>query len=79
MHSRATHEYRNVKEVCTDAVWGQDDDMVIGILEAIKQAKRTDIKFVVGGGGMKEMVQRVGDGDAMVPVDVLYSPTMVAR
>jgi ribose transport system substrate-binding protein len=61
-----------------DAIWAQDDDMVVGILEAIKQAKRTDIKFVIGGAGMKEMVQRVMNGDKMVPVDVLYPPAMVA-
>ncbi len=61
-----------------DAVWAQDDDMVVGILKAIEQAKRTDIKFVVGGAGMKEMIQKVMDGDAMVPVDVLYPPAMVA-
>ena len=61
-----------------DAVWAQDDDMVVGMLEAIEQAKRTDIKFVVGGAGMKEMVQKVMDGDPMVPVDVLYPPAMVA-
>ena len=30
-----------------DAVWCQDDDMAIGVFEAIAQAKRTDIKFVV--------------------------------
>jgi ribose transport system substrate-binding protein len=61
-----------------DAVWCQDDDMEVAVLEAIKQAKRTDIKFVVGGAGMREMVQKVMDGDPMVPVDVLYSPSMVA-
>ena len=61
-----------------DAVWCQDDDMAVGVFEAIKQAKRTDIKFVVGGAGMKDMVKRVMDGDPMMPVDVLYSPTMVA-
>jgi len=61
-----------------DAVWAQDDDMVVGILKAIEQAKRTDIKFVVGGAGMKEMIQKVMAGDAMVPVDVLYPPAMVA-
>jgi ribose transport system substrate-binding protein len=61
-----------------DAVWCQDDDMAVAVLEAVKQAKRTDIKFVVGGAGMKEMVQKVMDGDPMVPVDVLYSPSMVA-
>lgn len=61
-----------------DAVWCQDDDMAVAVLEAVKQAKRTDIKFVVGGAGMKEMVKKVMDGDPMIPVDVLYSPSMVA-
>ena len=61
-----------------DAVWCQDDDMAVGVLEAIKQANRTDIKFVVGGAGMKDMVKKVMDGDKMIPVDVLYPPAMVA-
>ncbi len=67
-----------VKHPKIDAVWAQDDDMVVGILEAINQAKRTDIQFVVGGAGMKEMIQRVMNGDKMIPVDVLYPPAMVA-
>ena len=67
-----------VKHPKIDAVWAQDDDMVVGILEAINQAKRTDIKFVVGGAGMKDMVQKVMNGDPMIPVDVLYPPAMVA-
>ncbi|PZQ48430.1 MAG: ABC transporter substrate-binding protein [Rhodovulum sulfidophilum] len=61
-----------------DAVWTQDDDMSVGALEAIEQSGRTDIKMVVGGAGMKEMIKRVMDGDAMVPVDVLYPPAMIA-
>ena len=61
-----------------DAVWCQDDDMTVSVLEAVKQAKRTDVKFLVGGAGMKEMVEKVMNGDPMVPVDVLYSPSMVA-
>jgi ribose transport system substrate-binding protein len=61
-----------------DAVWCQDDDMAIGIFEAIAQAKRTDIKFVIPGGGAKDMIKRVMGGDPMVPVDVLYPPAMVA-
>jgi ribose transport system substrate-binding protein len=61
-----------------DAVWCQDDDMAVGVLEAIQQANRTDIKFVVGGAGMKDMVRRVMDGDKMIPVDVLYPPAMIA-
>jgi len=61
-----------------DAVWCQDDDMAIGVFEALAQSKRTDVKFVVAGAGSKDMVKRVMDGDPMMPVDVLYSPTMVA-
>jgi ribose transport system substrate-binding protein len=61
-----------------DAVWAADDDMAIGVLEAIKQAKRDDIKLVVGGAGMKDMVKRVIDGDKLVPINVLYPPAMIA-
>ena len=61
-----------------DAVWCQDDDMGVGVLEAIKQAKRTDIKYIIGGAGSKQFIKKVMDGDTMVPVDVLYPDTMVA-
>jgi ribose transport system substrate-binding protein len=61
-----------------DGVWAADDDMAIGVLEAIKQAKRDDVKLVVGGGGMKDVVKKVLDGDKMTPVDVLYPPAMIA-
>jgi ribose transport system substrate-binding protein len=67
-----------VKHPKIDGVWAQDDDMVMGILEAMNQAKRTDIKLVIGGAGMKEMVQKVMAGDPLIPVDVLYPPAMVA-
>ncbi|WP_019586883.1 ABC transporter substrate-binding protein [Deinococcus apachensis] len=61
-----------------DAVWASDDDMAVGVLRAIQQARRTDIKFVVGGAGMKEMIKKVMDGDAMMPVNVTYPPSMIA-
>jgi len=61
-----------------DAVWTQDDDMAVGVLEAINQAKREDIQFVVAGAGMKDMIKKVMDGDKMIPVDILYPPAMVA-
>ncbi len=61
-----------------DVVWCQDDDMGVGVLEAIKQAKRTDIKYIIGGAGSKQFIKKVLDGDKMVPVDVLYPDTMVA-
>lgn len=60
-----------------DVVWCQDDDMAVGVLQAIDQAKRTDIKYVVAGAGSKDMIKKVMDGDKMIPVDVLYPPAMV--
>jgi ribose transport system substrate-binding protein len=61
-----------------DAVWAQDDDIALGVIEAVKQAGREDEMFIVGGAGMKEMIKRVMDGDRLIPVDVLYPPNMIA-
>lgn len=60
-----------------DAVWAQDDDIALGAIEAIRQAKREDQMFIVGGAGMKDMVKRVMDRDRLVPVDVTYPPGMI--
>tara|TARA_R110002124_G_scaffold268011_3_gene435531 strand:- start:68 stop:1018 length:951 start_codon:yes stop_codon:yes gene_type:complete len=59
-------------------VWAQDDDIALGAIEAIKQAGRDKEMFIVGGAGMQQMIQRVADGDTLVPVDVSYSPAMIA-
>ncbi|MFN3662811.1 ABC transporter substrate-binding protein, partial [Yoonia sp.] len=61
-----------------DAVWASDDDMAIGVLAAIEAAGRDDVQFVLGGAGMKEMIQRVMDGDTMIPANVTYPPSMIA-
>jgi ribose transport system substrate-binding protein len=61
-----------------DGVWAQDDDITLGVVEAIKQAGRESEMFVVGGAGMKEIVKGVMDGDPLVPVDVLYPPAQIA-
>ena len=45
-----------------DAVWAADDDMAVGVLKAIEQAKRKDIKIVFGGAGAKGMVKTLMDG-----------------
>ena len=60
-----------------DAVWSADDDMSVGVLKAIDQAKRTDIKEVLGGAGSKEMIKRVMDGDKIINADVTYSPKFI--
>ena len=50
-----------------DAVWAQDDDIALGVLDALRKAKREKGLFVVGGGGMKEMIKRVQNKDALGP------------
>ena len=60
-----------------DAVWAADDDMMVGVLKAIDQAKRTDVKEVFGGAGSKEAVKRIMDGDKLVKADVSYSPKFI--
>lgn len=61
-----------------DAVWASDDDMAVGVQKAIDQAKRTDIKLVLGGAGSKDYIKKVMDGDKIVTADVTYSPKMIA-
>lgn len=61
-----------------DAVWASDDDMALGVMEAINQSGRQDKMWVLGGAGMKQMIERVKAGDAMVPADVTYPPAMIA-
>jgi len=60
-----------------DAVWCQDDDILIGVLQAYKESGRKEIKFMLGGGGSKEMLKKVVDGDPVVTADVTYPPSMV--
>jgi len=60
-----------------DAVWANDDDMLLGVLEAIHQSKRTDIKFALGGNGMKDIIEKVMAGDAMTPIETPYPPSMI--
>jgi ribose transport system substrate-binding protein len=60
-----------------DAVWAADDDMAIGVLKAIEQAKRTDIKEVFGGAGAKAAVKKIIDGDKLIQADVSYSPKFI--
>jgi ribose transport system substrate-binding protein len=58
-----------------DAVWAADDDMAVGVLKAIEQAKRKDIKIVFGGAGMKSMVKTLMDGsNPLIQANVSYSP-----
>jgi ribose transport system substrate-binding protein len=61
-----------------DAVWAQDDDTLVGVLKAIKEAGRENEMWAVGGAGMNQIVKMVEAGSKQVPVDVSYNPNMVA-
>jgi ribose transport system substrate-binding protein len=61
-----------------DAFWAADDDMAFGVLKAIEQAKRDDIKIIFGGAGAKGMVKTILDGkDPRIQADVSYSPKFI--
>lgn len=61
-----------------DAVWTGDDDMSVGVLKAIEQAKRDDIKIVLGGAGSKGLIKVLIDGsNPMIQANVTYSPRMI--
>ena len=61
-----------------DAVWAADDDMAVGVLKAIDQAKRTDIKIVFGGAGAKGMIKTLMDvTDKRNQANVSYSPKFI--
>jgi ribose transport system substrate-binding protein len=61
-----------------DAVWAQDDDILIGALKAAKEAGRDDKMWFVGGAGMNQVIKMVAAGSKQVPVHVSYNPNMVA-
>jgi ribose transport system substrate-binding protein len=61
-----------------DAVWAADDDMAVGVLKAIDQAKRNDIKIVFGGAGAKGAIKTLMDGsDPRIVANVSYSPKFI--
>jgi len=66
-----------VKHAKVDAIWAADDDMALGVEKALQEAGRKGV-WMVGGGGMKDVVKRVMDGDELFPATVTYSPKMIA-
>jgi ribose transport system substrate-binding protein len=66
-------KYRQIDGVIT-----LDDDMLAGALQAIKESGRKDIRAVMGGACMKDMVKRIMDGDPLVKANVTYPPDVVA-
>lgn len=60
-----------------DAVYSMDDETSIGALQAIREAGRTDVKVITGGGGMQEYFRMMGENQDIWIQSALYSPAMV--
>jgi ribose transport system substrate-binding protein len=61
-----------------DAVWAGDDDVALGVIQAIKETGREGEMWVFPGAGMKDVVKMVMDKDPMIPADITYPPSMIA-
>jgi ribose transport system substrate-binding protein len=61
-----------------DAVFCQDDDVLTGVLQAIKESGRSDIKIALGGAGSKVVYKMIIDGDPLVRATGTYHPSMIA-
>lgn len=60
-----------------DAVYSLDDETSLGVLQAISNAKRTDIKVITGGGGCQEYFRMMPENEDIWIASALYSPLMV--
>lgn len=60
-----------------DAVYSLDDETSIGVLQAISDANRTDIKVITGGGGSQGYFKMMPENENIWIASALYSPLMV--
>ena len=60
-----------------DAVFSMDDETSIGVLQAIKEAGRKDIKVVTGGGGCQEYFKMMPQNEDIWIQSALYAPSMI--
>ena len=63
-----------------DAILSLDDESSMGALQAIKEAGRTDIKAITGGGGCQEYFNMMTDPayEGISIASALYAPTMIS-
>ena len=76
---KADKEMQNilVANPTIDAIWAADDDMALGVENALKAAGRDKNIWILGGGGMKDIVKRVMDKDPLYPFDITYPPSII--
>jgi ABC-type sugar transport system, periplasmic component len=60
-----------------DAVFSTDDEPSMGILQAVKDAKRTDVKYISGGGGDQAYFGKMQTESTIGLFTETYSPSMI--
>ena len=60
-----------------DGVFSLDDETSIGVLQAIREAGRKDIKVVTGGGGCQKYFRMMPENKDIAIQSALYSPSMI--
>jgi len=60
-----------------DAVFSIDDETSLGILQAIREAGRTDIQFMSGGGGAQTYFAEIYSEEDITLFSATYSPRMM--
>lgn len=60
-----------------DAVFSIDDEPSLGILKAIQEADRTDIKYISGGGGAQSWFDKIANEKDITCFTETYSPAMI--
>jgi len=59
-----------------DAIYSHDDDMNVGVLQAVKAAKRDKDLFITGAGGSRWAMEQIKKGDSPIQATFLYNPSM---
>ncbi|MDR0361687.1 MAG: substrate-binding domain-containing protein [Planctomycetota bacterium] len=62
-----------------DAVYTADDDMMLGALQAFEESGRDDVKYFLGGGCLKKVIEWImNDSHPLVKADSTYPNSVVA-
>lgn len=60
-----------------DAIFSIDDESSIGMLQAIKDANRTDVKYLTGAGGSQNYFEKISKSEQPICITATYSPSMI--
>lgn len=62
-----------------DAIFSIDDESSEGFLQAVKDAKRTDVKYISGAGGAQAYFNKIATTTEPVLFTCTYSPSMIGE